>query len=68
MKIEKELNNKLNCLGNGILIGLIYGVGGFFMAWFKDKRIAPIGLVFFLIAFLLHRRSLNQMEIGEENK
>lgn len=45
-------------LGQGIIIGLIYGVGAFVMAWFKDSKLFLLGIPLFLIAYLYHRRCL----------
>ncbi len=57
---NEEMQN--NYLGEGIIIGLLYGIGAFIGAWNKNSKLALIGGVFFVIAYFYHKHILNKIE------
>jgi len=49
-------------LGEGIIIGLLYGIGMFIGAWNRDTKLALLGVIFFVIAFFYHNHNLKKIK------
>lgn len=59
---------KNNDLGKGIIIGLIYGLGAFLMAWFKNFKGIIVGLMIFSVAYYVHRWRLEELKGDKLNE
>jgi hypothetical protein len=53
---------RLDFLGKGIVIGLMYAFGVFFMTFFKDSKLGLMGIPFFILAPLYHHICLKEIK------